>query len=236
MLISGGWLNVATLKQADSSPAWTAETSYRGISNYQNNLMGISTSAMRQLRSHLNFTQLRFHCSKENGHTFHVITVNNSTGEAVVQYFSGQSSVLPASCGSFITMKDDNSYLAQQCHRWGNDGSHYVGKWGHYNKNEERRMYDHSAFVAHRYHWVVYNNLWLCDESKGNVFATSTEDFWKIYVRWKWRIKNADCLTVFRLSALMCRKSIVWYLQNRWICSLHDKKITQFFSFKAPFL
>ena len=70
MLISGGWLNVATLKQADSSPAWTAETSYRGISNYQNNLMGISTSAMRQLRSHLNFTQLRFHCSKENGAPF----------------------------------------------------------------------------------------------------------------------------------------------------------------------
>ena len=184
MLISGGWLNVATLKQADSSPAWTAETSYRGISNYQNNLMGISTSAMRQLRSHLNFTQLRFHCSKETGRTFHVITVNNSTGEAVVQYFSGQSSVLPASCGSFITMKDDNSYLAKQCHRWGNDGSrHHVGKWGHFNKNEEQRMYDHSAFVAHRYHWVVYNNVWLCDESKGNVFATSTEDFWKIYVR-----------------------------------------------------
>ena len=184
MLIPGGWLNVATLKQADSFPAWTAETSYHGISNYQNNLMGISTSAMRQLRSHLNFTQLRFHCSKENGHTFHVITVNNSTGEAVVQYFSGQSSVLPASCGSFITMKDDNSYLAQQCHRWGNNGSrHHVGKWGHFNKNEEQRMYDHSAFVALRYHWVVYNNVWLCDEPGDNVFATSTEDFWKIYVR-----------------------------------------------------
>ena len=183
MLISGGWLNVATLKKADSSSAWTTEISYRGISNYQNNLMGISTSAMRQLRSHLNFSQLRFHCSKENGRTFHVITVNNSAGEAVVKYFSGQSSVLPASCGSFITMKDDNSYLAQQCHRWGNDGSHYVGKWGHFNKNEEQRMYDHSAFVAHRYHWVAYNKLWLCDESGGNVFAISSEDFWKIYVR-----------------------------------------------------
>ena len=200
MLNSGGWLNVATLKKADSSPTWTAEISYRGISNYQNNLMAISTSSMRQLRSHLNFTQLRFHCSKENGCIFHVITVINSTGEAVVQYFSGQSSVLQASCGSFITMKDDNSYLAQQCHRWGNDGSrHYVGKWGHFNKNGEQWMYDHSAFVAHRYHWVVYNNVWLCDESRGNVFATSTEDFWKIYVRWKWGIKSAVCSTVFNI-------------------------------------
>lgn len=181
MLILGGWLNIATLKQAGLSSAWTAETSYRGISNYQNNSMGISTSAMRQLRSQLNFTQLRFHCSKENGRIFHVITVINNTGEAVVQYFSGQSSVLPASCGSFVTMKDDNSYLAQQCHRWGNDGSHYVGKWGHFEKKV--RMYDHSAFIAHQYHWVVYNNVWLCDEPGDNVFETSPEDFWKIYVR-----------------------------------------------------
>ena len=44
-------------------------------------------------------------------------------------------------------------------------------------------MYDHSAFVARRYHWVVYSNVWLCDERGDNVFATSTEDFWKIYVR-----------------------------------------------------
>ena len=115
-------------------PDWTAETAYRGISNYHNNRMGITPTAMKELRAHLSFTQLRFHCSKQQGRTFHVTTVANSTGEAVVQYFSGQANVLPASCGSFVRMEDDNSYLAQKCSEWGNDGSHYVGKWGHYNR------------------------------------------------------------------------------------------------------
>lgn len=71
---------------------------------------------------------MRFHCSKEQGRTFHVITAANSTGEAVVQYFSGQSDTLPASCGSFIMMEDDNSELAKKCSKWGNDGSHHVRK------------------------------------------------------------------------------------------------------------
>ena len=170
--------------QSSTSPSsWTAETSYRGISNYHNNMMGITTRAMNQLRSNLSFTQLRFHCSKKQGRTFHVTTVANSTGEAVVQYFSGQANVLPASCGSFVRMEDDNSYLAQNCSEWGNDRAHYVGKWGHYNKNGEQRMYDHAAFVALKYHWVVVDGVWLCDDVGSNLLAMSSKDFWKIYVR-----------------------------------------------------
>ena len=44
-------------------------------------------SALKELRSHLSFTQLRFHCSRKQGRTFHVTTVSNITGEAEVQYF-----------------------------------------------------------------------------------------------------------------------------------------------------
>ena len=115
------WLGSAT-----PPSAWTAETAYSGIRNYQNSHMGITTSAMTQLRARLNFIQMRFLCSKEQGRTFHLITAANSTGEAVVQCFSGQSDTLPASCGSFITMEDDSS----------NDGCHYVGKWGHHRKKK----------------------------------------------------------------------------------------------------
>ena len=46
--------------------------------------MVLTKTAMNELRTHLSFTQLRFHCSKNNGRTFHVTTANNSAGEAVV--------------------------------------------------------------------------------------------------------------------------------------------------------
>lgn len=53
------------------------------------------TSAMNELRTHLAFTQLRFYRSKRQGRTFHVTTVTDSIGEAVVEYFSGQTDVQP---------------------------------------------------------------------------------------------------------------------------------------------
>lgn len=183
-LISGGWLLVVNLVMNSSTPrpSWTAETSYRGISNYENNRMRITTSAMKELRAHLNFTQIRFHCRKQQTRTFHVTTVVNSTGEAVVQYFSGQTDVLPSSCNSYQRLEGDNSQLAIQCDRWGNDGSHYVGKWGHHNKQREKRMYDHAAFIAHENHWFIVNGNWLCDDAGSN-YKLSLGDFWKIYVR-----------------------------------------------------
>ena len=162
-------------------PDWSAETTYRGISNYHNNRMGITKSAMNQLRTHSSFTQMRFHCSKQRGNTFHVTTVPNNTGEAVVQYFSGQTDVLPSSCHSFVKMSDDNSRLATQCDKWGNDGRQYVGKWAHYGKKGERRMYDHAAFVASAYHWITVGGTWQCDDR--TAMNVSPGDFWKIYVR-----------------------------------------------------
>ena len=184
--ILGGWLLVANfvLDNLNNLPAWTPETSYRGISNYHNNKMGIATSAMKELRTHLPFTQLRFHCSKQQGRTFHVTTVANSTGEVVVQYFSGQTDAMPSSCNSFVRMEDDTSYLAKQCSRWGNDGSHYVGKWGHKSRRGETRMYDHTAFVANLYHWKITDGIWACDDKSNSGFLPlSAGDVWKIFVR-----------------------------------------------------
>ena len=180
----GGWLLVANFWLGSATPpsASISETAYSGIRNYQNNQMVITTSAMTQLRARLNFIQMRFHCSKEQGRTFHVITAANSTGEAVVQYFSGQSNTRPASCGSFITMEDDNSELAKKCSRWGNVRSPHVGKWGHYNKQREFRMYHHTAFIAHLHHWIIFDGVGKCDEGRADE-ASSKGDFWKIFVR-----------------------------------------------------
>ncbi|CAH3039748.1 unnamed protein product [Pocillopora meandrina] len=105
-----GWLLVENFVSNFTSPSrWTAESSYRGVRNFTNNKMGITVSALKELRSHLSFTQLRFHCSKKKGRTFRVTTVSNSTGEAVIEYFSGQTEEHPDSCGSFQRMEDDNS-------------------------------------------------------------------------------------------------------------------------------
>ena len=140
--------------------------------------MVLTKTAMNELRALLSFTQLRFHCSKNIGRTFHVTTADNSAGEAVVQYFSGQTDVQPASCGSYFTMENDNSRLAGACQNWA------LAKWGHAPFDEER-LYDHPAWVLHLYHWALNHprgqaKRWECDDHLAGV---TTGDFWKIYVR-----------------------------------------------------
>ena len=129
----------------------------------------------------MHFTQLRFYCSKQRGRTFHVITAANSTGEAVVQYFSGQTDVLPYSCNSFYRMEDDNSKLAAQCDKWGYDGSKFVGKWGHSSFKRQERLYLGPVRIPTLRFWYFSNAKWLCDED--DVPGLLPGGVWKIYVR-----------------------------------------------------
>ncbi|XP_078347708.1 uncharacterized protein LOC144632839 [Oculina patagonica] len=175
----GGWLLVSRLViDNPSSRQLSEETSYRGISNYHNNKTFLTKSAMNELRTHLPFTQLRFHCSKQQGRTFHVTTVANSTGEAVVQYFSGQTDVQPDACGSFVRMENDNSFLAGQCNKWCHGNN--IGKWGAY--RDEDRLYHEAAYVPGSYHWLLTpgGSRWECDDINVGV---SSGDFWKVFVR-----------------------------------------------------
>ena len=164
-----------------SSPQLSVKTSYREITSYHNNQTFLTKSAMNELRTHLSFTQLRFHCSKQQGRTFHVTTGANSTGEGVVQYFSGQTDVQPDACGSFVRMENDNSRLAGVCGQWGYNGtSHYIGEWGA--AGDQDRLYMHAAFVVSLYHWLLAqkNSRWECDDIHVGV---SSGDFWKVFVR-----------------------------------------------------
>ena len=177
--ISGGWLLVSSIvTEGSSSPKFSVETSYRGISGDQ---MVLTKDAMNELRKHLSFTQLRFHCSKLQGRTFHVTTVANRTGEAVVQYFSGQTNVQPVSCGSFVSMRNDNSGLTGNCEKWGREnGVYFVGKWGH--ERDQDRLYTYPAFVKAVNNWFMENggSRWECDDY---LTGLSTGDFWKVFVR-----------------------------------------------------
>ena len=142
--------------------------------------------AMKELRRHLSFTQLRFHCRKKQGRTFHVVTASNSSGEAVVQYFSGQTDEQPEACGSFIRLtRDDNSKLAGICRDWGRlaSGEYYVGKWGH--GEGQNRVYLYPAFGQYKYHLRVYlnsDNDIDCDDIASQS-VNSIGDFWRVFVR-----------------------------------------------------
>ena len=153
------------------------ETSYLGIGSYHNNKTVLTKSAMKELWTHLSFTQIRFHCCKQQERTFHVTTVANSPGEAVVQYFSGQADVQPDACGSFVRMENDNSRLARACRQWGYNGRYSVGKWGH--ARDQNRLYFYPAFVTGLYHWQV-TLRWDCDDY---LVGLSSGDFWKVFVR-----------------------------------------------------
>ena len=163
-------------------------TSYREIKNQAL----LTQTAMKELRRLINFTQLRFHCKKQNpGRTIHIATVNNSLGEAVVQYFSGQKNDLPDACHSFYKIKDDNSKLANMCQLWGKDNREYkVNKWGHEIDNtlgsdrNETRLFNHAMFVVNDAHWVLgYENRFECDDYNAGGKTVFRGDLWEIFVR-----------------------------------------------------
>jgi len=116
-----------------------------------------------------------------------VTTVTNSSGEAVVQYFSGQTDVQPDACGSFARMDDDDSLMAGLCHEWGADNwyaqhtAFKIGKWGPPTYQGQRST-DHAAFVVGLSHWVLRqgDSRLQCDD---NNFGASSGDFWKVFVR-----------------------------------------------------
>ena len=183
-LFVGGWLLVSNVVIDSPSPRkFSVESSYREIGNCHNNkALFLAQNAMKDLRKHLSFTQLRFRCSKQQGRMFHVITASNSSGEAAVQYFSGQTDVRPFGCGSFATMEDDNSSLARVCNQWKEK------KWGSKNQDENNRLYAYVAWVPWLYHWLLTadGSRWECDDFNRHsrvFYGLSSGDFWKVFVR-----------------------------------------------------
>ena len=158
----GGWLLVSNVVVDNLSLLqFSEESSYHEISKCHNKSLLLTTDAMKELRTHLSFTQLRFHCRKNKGRTFHLTTAANSSGEAVVQYFSGQTDANPKACGSFVRMKDDNSKLAADCSQWGSK------EWGYPHSGKSR--YRIIAFVPWKYIWNFYgNSRWECDDYSFN--------------------------------------------------------------------
>ncbi|XP_044168635.1 uncharacterized protein LOC114977100 [Acropora millepora] len=173
----GGWLLVMNvITGSPHSNQLSVVTSYHGISDYHSNKMVITTSAMKELYGDLNFQQIRFHCRKHSvGRTFHVVTVANNSGNAVVQYFSGLTDALPDFCGSYVRMEDDDSRMAKQC---------FSAQWSSTRVKEEKtvkRVYDHAVQIPGKHFWnLAKRKIFECDDY---VASQSSGDFWKVFVR-----------------------------------------------------
>ena len=158
---------------------------YSVISNYSSNHVALSTQALSKLREKMPFNQLRFFCRKNKpGRTFNIATTKAALGENVVKYLTAKTNSLPIACGSFYTLPNDDSMMANECSRWGKEnGSFEVGKWHHSGISVFGRLFNHLAFIKGAVHWNV-GTRWECDDfNRTHGYVVSTGDFWKIFVR-----------------------------------------------------
>ena len=170
------------IDSSSSLPPIAPQDDYRKIGDFQSKALILKNTALFELRKHLAFKQLRFHCYKPGIRTFHVVTIANSTGESVVRYFTGQVEDFPKASGSFTRLPGDNSLLALRPADWGMEGGRYeVGKWSHQGK---KALWDHAAFILNSAHWVLGSPRWECDDyTRRNTPILPVGTFWKIYVR-----------------------------------------------------
>ena len=134
--------------------------------------------ALFQLKKFTNFTQLRWYCRKKDK-SFHIMTAQNSSGEAVVKFFVEDRSTYPKACGSFIRFPDDNSFLASNCLNWGGNATHAnQNEWGNRgNIMHGRRVY--RPVWTTKYKLQMFNSL-KCDDNGGSL---SIGDEFSLYVR-----------------------------------------------------
>ena len=168
------------IDDSSSLPPIITQDDYRKIGDFQSKALILTNNALFELRKHLAFRQLRFHCYKPGVRTFHVVTIANSTGASVIRYFTGQVEELPKASGSFTRLPVDNSHLALDPAAWGyENGKFGAGKWSH--QGIKASLWDHVAWIGGIAHWVLRSPRWECDDSS---FSTPpTGSFWKIYVR-----------------------------------------------------
>ena len=133
-LFLGGWTLVAQtlVRSSIFSRAIIRSRKLKDISSYASGKVRVHVNALLELQRLIKFTQLRFFChQKSNGKIFHIMTKRNPAGKAVVHYLIESSKKRPPACGSFEALPDDNSILAANCNKWGNDGRcSECNKWG----------------------------------------------------------------------------------------------------------
>ena len=145
----------------------------------------LNTSAVAALHNLLNFSQIRFKCSKPTSRkSIDLATATNELGTKVVKFFTGRmaNGKFPKACGSFATLPEDHSVLSKNCSQWGYiSGKFKTGTWGYDHTNKEERMVKHPFFIEKKAHFQVNQRRWECDDYEPG--TPKADDYWKIYVR-----------------------------------------------------
>ena len=181
---AGGWTLVKRVIFSGGFQPTNGEeiqtTDYRiQLSNYSSNLHLLVTEGLKNLRSDMGFQQFRFYCRKATpGRVFHIMTKTTSLGEAVVQYFTGNTSVPPQACDSFTALPDDNSTLSGKCMEWGYPTKNTWGK----NATTRQNIKLYKKFVLWRTESAVAMSRsdYFCDDLTKN---GTDGDTWEFYVR-----------------------------------------------------
>lgn len=173
------------VRNSSSFPPMTREKDYRTITNYGSGLVRIDVPAILQLKQLIRFTQMRYFCRKgSTGRTFHIMTKNDPFGEKAVRYLTEDPYVQPRACGSFVTLPDDNSFLAANCAKWGNDGKgSECDKWGFHRNKGTFRVYNDPIFWEGKHYINLKTSVLACDDSHSNPAPLSRGDTWQLFVR-----------------------------------------------------
>ena len=185
ILFLGGWTLVAqTLVRSSIFPtAMIRSNNLKDISSYASGKVRVNDRALLQLKRLIKFTQLRYFCHQNStGRIFHIMTKRNLAGKTAVRYLIENSQPRPPACGSFERLPDDNSILAANCNKWGNDGKcNKCNKWGHTKHPNAYRVYNNPIFWEGK-SYVSFNPESLACDGLSNA-SLSEGDQWQLFVR-----------------------------------------------------
>ncbi|XP_029185444.2 uncharacterized protein LOC114953371 [Acropora millepora] len=181
----GGWTLVAqTLMRSSIRPKKMIQSrDLKSISSYASGKVRVHVNALLELQRLIKFTQLRFFCHQNStGRIFHIMTKRNPAGKAAVHYLIESSKTRPPACGSFEALPDDNSILAANCDKWGNNGRcSECNKWGNADNPNGYRLYNNPVSWKGKSYVNFHPKDLACDGFSNA--SLSKGDIWQLFVR-----------------------------------------------------
>ena len=112
------------------------------------------------------------------------MTKNDPHGKRAVKYLIEDPFVQPRACGSFVAFPDDNSFLASNCAKWGNDGSSgECNKWGYFKHKGIFRIYNNPILWEGKHYVNLKTSVLACDDLITAPLPLSKGDKWQLFVR-----------------------------------------------------
>ena len=171
------------MSSSNFSRAIIRSTKLKDISSYASGMVRVHVKALLELQRLIKFTQLRFFCHQNStARIFHIMTKRNPAGKTAVRYLIESSTTRPPACGSFEALPNDNSVLAANCDKWGNNGRcSECSKWGNADKRSGYRLYNNPIFWKGK-GYVNFHPASLACDGLSNA-SLSKGDKWQLFVR-----------------------------------------------------